>query len=380
MLDYDTLRAGFNIREFTPVERVLTQFPVLADYIRVILLPRPSVFSLFHDGYPVSHGLWSPPTTLITMLLITALIIGAIVIRKSHPVLSLGVLLFFSGHLLEAGPISLELYFEHRNYFPSTGLVIVIAWIITAATEIKRYKLPAGIFLGLYGVSLAAITLDEAILWTKPEIQVAEWASANPASDRARQELAAIYMMHGEYNTAEKIHEQQAQKYGNDISPVIRLIHIRSCRRGQPTSEQDLTMTLDKAASPLRFNLSATAALDFLVLDVIKNNCPALDPDHLEAIIMTLIENSRSRMDTATLYEFMSSLSINRGNLGQAVEYLRLSLAISYDVDRKAREIMLLGRLNREDERQMAILELERYFDDHPLEYLAYHDIVNRQQ
>ncbi len=380
VLDYGSIRSGFGIREFTPIERVLTEFTVVVDYIKIILFPHPSAFTLFHDGYPVSEGMWSPPYTLVAIMLIAAMLLLSIVVRKKYPLIALGTLLFLSGHLLEAGPLSLELYFEHRNYLPSIGIIMVIAWIMTAGMSDNRYIQPVSVVAGVYFICLVTITAGEAHLWSEPEIQVTGWVRAKPDSDRAKQELAMLYTTDGQYSKAEKIHAQLIQKHGDDLYSVIHQIHIRTCRQHQAVSEQELEQILKRARAPLRFNLASIAALDFLVLDVVKNECQDLNIDYLEDILITLTRNPSSRMDPAILYEFLSSLAINRGNLAQAVDYLRRSLAISFNVDRKLREIDILDLMNLPEQRAFAIKELNSYLDNNPRAYIAYYNLVNKQQ
>lgn len=380
VLDYESIRSGFGIREFTPTERVLTESTVVVNYIKTILFPHPSAFTLFHDGYTVSHSVLLPSFTLVAIVIIVIMLITCVIVRKKYPIVTLGILLFFSGHLLEAGPVSLELYFEHRNYLPSIGISLVLAWIITAGLGVNRHSKAVGALAGLYLICLTAITIEEVQLWSDPEVQLAEWVYSKPASDRAKQELAMLYTTQGKYNEAEKIYEQLLQKHGDDMNPVIHLLQIMTCRQHKPLSEQELERILQKAATPLRFNLASIAALDFLVLDVIKNECPALNIDYLEDMLMTLTGNPASRMDPAILYEFLSSIAINRGNLVQAVDYLRQSLVFKFDVDRKVREIALLDRLDLGDERESAVMELKNYLSDNPRAYLAYNYIVNKQQ
>jgi hypothetical protein len=128
----------------------------------------------------------------------------------------------------------------------------------------------------------------------------------------------------------------------------------------------------------LRYNLPAVAALDYLVLAVLENRCPGLDPAELEAIITILSKNPDSWMDAGILHEFLASLASYRGDFVTALEYLRSSLALRFEVNRKLREINLLDRLNRTRERENAIMELKQYLAAHPLQALAYNNIYNR--
>jgi tetratricopeptide (TPR) repeat protein len=370
------LRAAFAIRDFTPLERVLTEFIVVGDYLQSILLPRPSAFTLFHDAYPVSRGIWSPPATLLAMAATAAILLVSFLMRKKYPVPVLGVLLFYAGHLPEAGPFSLELYFEHRNYLPAAGILILLAWLLSSG--IARYGRPVMVFACLYTALLAMITWDEARLWSTPEVQLVDWLSTNPESERAHQELAMLYRARGEYEEAARIYQKLAERYPNDMYAEVHLLYLGACTLQQPPAEDNLHRIRAKAAAPLRYNLPAVAALDYLVLAVLENRCPGLDPAELEAIITILSKNPDSWMDAGILHEFLASLASYRGDFVTALEYLRSSLALRFEVNRKLREINLLDRLNRTRERENAIMELKQYLAAHPLQALAYNNIYNR--
>ena len=377
IINHDTIWSSFHIRDFTPGERVLTEFTVIVSYLKDLLLPYPSAFTMFHDGYPVSRGLLSPAFTLVAILIVSGLFATSIILRKRYPIIGLGIFLFLSGHMLEAGPLNLELYFEHRNYLPSIGISILIAWFVIYGSDVKRYKVPVSVFIGIYAGMLVGITVVEASLWSNPVTQVTEWVNTKPNSDRARQELAVIYMNRGNFDKTVNIYNNMMERHDNDIYPDVSLMYIRQCRQHQPYSEKDWQNILLKSEIPLRYNPASIAALDYLVLDVIKNKCPNLEPDLLEKLIITLVNNPDSRMNVAYLYDFLSSLSSYRGNLEKAVEYIRNSLLNTFDADRKLREIAMLDILNRTDERNIAVMEIRNYLQENPRAYFAYHNIID---
>ena len=86
-----------------------------------------SYSGLYHDHEPFAFGLLRPPSTLLSVLAIVALIIAALGLRRRLPLFGLAILFFFAGHLIESSAIMLELKFEHRNYLPATLLFLPIA-------------------------------------------------------------------------------------------------------------------------------------------------------------------------------------------------------------------------------------------------------------
>ncbi len=94
-------------RSFTTTQRLLTEARVLVDYIQWCLLPLPHSLSMYHDDIGLSRSLTSPPTTLLCLLGLAALLGIALTQRRRRPLFCLGVLWFFAGHALTATIIPL---------------------------------------------------------------------------------------------------------------------------------------------------------------------------------------------------------------------------------------------------------------------------------
>ena len=89
-------------RDFDLGERLLTEPRVLLDYLRWTIFPPLSELGLYHDDYPVSRGLLSPPSTLLGLTLVPLLIVSAFVFRSRRPLLCLSIAWFFAAHALTA--------------------------------------------------------------------------------------------------------------------------------------------------------------------------------------------------------------------------------------------------------------------------------------
>lgn len=127
LMDY--ILAGYERRDFTLEERLLTQLRVVLFYIYQIVFPHPSNLNLEHD-FSLSHGLLAPPTTLIGFVVILGLLILAWVMRNKQPIFSFCVFGYFTALSIESSFIALEIIFEHRSYLPSifvlTGLLFYL--------------------------------------------------------------------------------------------------------------------------------------------------------------------------------------------------------------------------------------------------------------
>jgi len=115
---------GYNRRDFTLVERLMTEARILVFYLKMIVMPSISELGLYHDDIAISKGLFDPPATIQSLLFLAALLAAGFAFLKKLPLVSLGIFWFFAGHVLESSVIPLELAHEHRNYLPDFGIIL----------------------------------------------------------------------------------------------------------------------------------------------------------------------------------------------------------------------------------------------------------------
>lgn len=143
------LWAGFEMRPFSLVERLLTEGRVLLFYLGLIAFPRPEAFGLYHDDIAISTG-WLIPWTTLPALLSLAVLLGlAWWTRKRAPVVAFGIVWFFIGQALESTVLPLELAHEHRNYLPLFGLTLASGWGLLQALERQGARKTIGVSLVL---------------------------------------------------------------------------------------------------------------------------------------------------------------------------------------------------------------------------------------
>ena len=140
-----TIPEGLSFRDFTLVERLLTESRAIFYYLRLILLPDITIMGLNHDDFPVSRGFLTPPSTLISVIGIGIFFSCAVygVWKNRFPVLSFAILWFLAGHLLESTVVQLELVFEHRNYLPGYGPLFAAGYYVSRGTFMSK-RIPEG--------------------------------------------------------------------------------------------------------------------------------------------------------------------------------------------------------------------------------------------
>lgn len=122
------LWSGYQMRGFSLLERSLTEGRVLWLYLGLLAFPRLEALGLYHDDIPLSTDLFTPGTTLPAWLGVICLAWLAWRTRNRMPLVSFGIAWFLVGHSLESTVLPLEIAHEHRNYVPSLGPALVLAW------------------------------------------------------------------------------------------------------------------------------------------------------------------------------------------------------------------------------------------------------------
>lgn len=180
-------------RAFDIPERLMTEGRVLIEYIAWTLAPSLDSLTLFHDDVVISKGLVDPPTTLAALLLIGTLLGLAFWQIPCRPLFSLGIFWYFGGHLLTATVIPLMLVFEHRNYFPSVGLLLAASSIVALEGPRLRWRSVA-VITGCVFAFYAFTTALRALEWSSALTLAASDAAKRPDSSAAQYEYARVLL------------------------------------------------------------------------------------------------------------------------------------------------------------------------------------------
>jgi len=125
---------------FTMSERVLTQFRVVLYYITLLIYPHPSRLNLDYD-FPISRTVFDPPTTLISILIVAALLGYSFWTAKKRPMLSFCILWYFGNLVIESSIYPLEMVYEHRLYLPAVGPFVLFSLMAIRGIEKIKNKM-----------------------------------------------------------------------------------------------------------------------------------------------------------------------------------------------------------------------------------------------
>ena len=228
------IHRGYELRVFTPVERMLTQARVLVTYLRNTLLPDYGQIHFFNDNLPISHSLFDPVTTGFALGFWGLLAIAGFLWRNRLPLCGFAIFWFMAGHALESSFWSLELVFWHRNYLPALGplmaLAVGLVWLARRPGRLRWLG------VGLTMLALAGSGFQTWLIardWSDRAAIARAEVIKNPGSSRANHYYARIATIIGE-ETANSALLAEGRKFftrameldSNTLHPVHGLLYL----------------------------------------------------------------------------------------------------------------------------------------------------------
>jgi tetratricopeptide (TPR) repeat protein len=174
-------------RDFSGFERLLTQSRVQVFHLSQLFWPTPERLNLEHH-FEISRGLLDPSTTLPAVVACLGLILFAVVLAVHRPRFGFPLVAYALFHVIEAGPVSLELVFEHRMYLPLSMLVLLGGVLLVDMKSSSRHV----VILSLCAITLllAGWTKSRNETWTDPFEFSRDFALKSPNKARAQSNFA----------------------------------------------------------------------------------------------------------------------------------------------------------------------------------------------
>ena len=218
---------GYEIRDFSMMQRLLTEPRVILFYLSLLFYPISSRLTLLYD-IEVSRSLLYPWTTIPSILLILFIIGFAFYIVRKRPLISFCIIFYFFNHLIESSVFSLELIYEHRNYLPSMLLFVPLAEFIIYAIDYFSYQ---KIIQFIVALSIALILFGEGdITYNRNKIVSDDFLlwfdniDKSPGLSRPHGNLGRIYFIYNEKAKALREYEKAIilNKFGSKESLAVQ--------------------------------------------------------------------------------------------------------------------------------------------------------------
>jgi len=313
-------------RGFTAVERLVTEAKLLWVYLFKAVLGRPDTLGIFQDPPTVARSLLQP-ATLVACISWLALAVGAIIWRRRYPLFALAVLWYLAGHLIESTFLSLELYFEHRNYLPIIGPILALGIFLSSSSwQTRRIGFAA---VTIFVTVNAYFLIVFASLWGEPSMASRHWAMRYPDSVRAVGEMASFQLSEeGPLRTVRTIDDFATR---NPQHAYLRIQQLNLLCRYAETANHELVLSQLRRDLPnVTFTYTAGKMLSQLFDAAIATDCPVLSTDTVSALASLLRNNPRYIGDS--VYNRFSEkleagIARHQGDHAGTLEHLRAAIA-----------------------------------------------------
>lgn len=366
-------------REFTGSERLITQAQILWQYLYLAFLPNPAALGPFHDHLPVQRTLFSPGTLLAVGSWI-AVVTTAVALRKRCPLLLFAVAWYLLGHSLESSTLSLELYFEHRNYLPLIGPVYAL--IDAALSVSSQWRRVVAASLTAYGAVLAATLFSFTSLWGHPSLAAEMWYIYNPESSRAAQYLAQQLQLSGDQHTARRVLDKVMERDPGAHGVKLQTLQI-ACVLEPEHNHADTVRELGDAFVTTRFSYGIQEALTWLYDTGHAKTCSGVGTDALYRLSAALARNPsfhQSRVTHHNLHVLMARIGMENRDLDLTMHHMEKALDIYPNPYALSFTVAILNSAGLFDEATRIVDQAQGWRPSHPLRAWVWRDQLTRLQ
>lgn len=175
---------------------LVTEFKVLWLYLRLMFLPYGQTFDY---GYPLEMKILTAQNLLAGAALL-ALFVLAVYLARKKPLVSFGILWFFTALSVESSIIPLDAAVEHRLYLPMFGFGIAL---VSASTLLPARRLGGALIVFLL-IGYTAAAWQRNAVWADDIAFALDGVQKAPHNQRTYLTLATAYATEGRWLDAEE--------------------------------------------------------------------------------------------------------------------------------------------------------------------------------
>ncbi len=377
-------------QEITRWDYLLTQFSVIATYIRLLFLP--VNLNLDYD-YPIYHSFFSPQV-LFSFLFLLCMFLGAIALfiksrKGSNPglrLISFGIAWFFITLSVESTVIPLrDVIYEHRVYLPSVGfLIAAVAGVMIvrgAAGKISVYLEKSLIpIVGAVVLVFSVATFSRNMVWQDGVRFWEDVVKKSPGKARPYHNLGLAFYKKGRIEDAIRNYQMSLKIYPNSFKAhnVLGVAYVQQGRFEEAIRELQTAVRLDPDYAKAYDNLGLIftimnrfedALVEFRTALNINPDAPNvrfnlgtlyLKMDRVEESIQEYLIAVKLQPDFTEARNNLGTLYAKLGRLEEAISEFQTNIQINPDDARAHYNIALLYRAqgrNSEALREFQIAE-----------------------
>jgi tetratricopeptide (TPR) repeat protein len=339
------VRADYLHRDFSIIQRVFTQFPVVIYYVSLLVYPHPSRLNLDHD-FPVSRSLVDPWTTLPAAATVLGLLGLAVFLAQRERLISFAILWFFGNLALESSVLGLEMVYEHRLYLPSMFFFVVVLGL---AQRFVQRDWQTYAVTGTVVLLLCVWTFQRNRVWQEPVVFWNDCVSKSPRKSRPHMNLGLALADTGrieeavtECNKAITLAPNSAKAHNN----MGNFLAAQE-KREEAVKSYVRAISLDAGYAKAYNNLGVVLA----------------EMGRLDGAIVQYLKAVEIQPDYASAHNNLGVALAETGRLEEAVEHYRTALAARPDqvdeiLNNLGGALVSLGRLDEAVVRFRKVLEI----------------------
>lgn len=314
-LKLDFFLATFAEKGYNIHERLLTQLHALIFYLKQSVMPKLGQMGLFHDDFRIIRQF--NPITLLYGLVLLSLFCTIFILRRTNPLVSLGLAWFFVAHMIESTVLPLEMVFEHRQYFALIGILMAVAGIFIQVKPYLSSQLLQKIMYSFWGVLLIGFGLLcflRSVSWSSSERFLHHAYVHHPQSARVHIEMANWLLESRSYFFAlqelERAEAIQPNNMGISLHKLLIYCHSNQAPKALYTEIQQKSFKSE-------LNPYSLLVLDAMVNNLLQQQCQGVDAKEIKQIIHQLYEHPYIRYKPlyhAMLLHLEAGLSLLEGN------------------------------------------------------------------
>jgi hypothetical protein len=339
-------KLSYNGRDFTLIQRLLTEPIILFDYLRKILFSLPQDISIFYDDYAYIQSISSKPSILFYIFFIIASISLSIFFRKKYPIAAFCTLWFFGGHLLESTIIPLELYFEHRNYIPAIGVYFGIAFLLITHKQYRVILLPLLTVILINAFITSHLEINS---WRNKEQFAKDAIIDHPLSTRAIQVASEHYLSVGDIHKSSYLVKHAHANIKPYSSHLLYLILMKCL---DPRIEIDAWPTIKNEIDILPYDRYLEKSTHDLFTVLQQGECQYLSwanynellqllsakapKQKINYYLMHIVFMHQRKQDTTTALNTVRMMNINNGTIDQG--FFKVAMLLEYEQNTEAKQ------------------------------------------
>ncbi|WP_151973424.1 hypothetical protein [Acinetobacter junii] len=282
---------AYSSRPYTFLERVLTQPQILIDYIKLLFVPDILSYNPFHDNYIANKSLFASWYGFLSIVFWCSAVVVAVVYRKKFAIMSFAILWFLTAHLLESTVISLELFYEHRNYVASFAVCFFVVYLITTIHGQKSQIITTILFI-TYLVVLAGCSYTTTKVWGDQRHAAYSWYVNQEGSTRATEHLALMLLDDNNVQDAYHVTNKQLTYCSDCFASHIQKMLI-ACKLGWDKDVIEEYNFLLNYQKPIRYIGGVPSALSATFRLVEQQQCQSIHYPMLKALNQKFLNSSK---------------------------------------------------------------------------------------